>query len=343
MSVTAWDCSTPSWASPIENGRVLLPTRDDAGVHPAGGAHLGGKRAGQRQLVGATARRLADVEQRSQLLDQLFAGAQQARVLDRHCRLVGQDLHEAHVIVAEAARRTCQQADDAVDPVVGAHGHEKHRPRSRPGGTGIGDLRHDKWSATRQRAPDGTCRSAVGGQRQRAALSVCRCTADGDEVERQRRRQRGGRRQVAHVNVGFLAVEYPARLVADDRAEGGHDRFDRGQAGQLRTDALHGFELARPRRAGRAGTGDDVGGELAGIDAGQRYLIAREVLPTHALQHDRAATRVGHGNNELALVVALAAQDARQRVDAHAGGARRAADRGHRAQRTVGVGQQQYG
>ena len=61
-------------------------------------------RRGQLELVGRRAGRFADLEQRGELLDELVAAREEACVLDRHGRLIGQDLEQPQVVIVEVVR-----------------------------------------------------------------------------------------------------------------------------------------------------------------------------------------------------------------------------------------------
>jgi hypothetical protein len=75
------------------------------------------------------ASRLTDLEQPGKLADELVAAVEKARVFDRDRRLVGEDLHQAHVVVIEAAASPRHDDDETGDAALVVQRHDEHRVR----------------------------------------------------------------------------------------------------------------------------------------------------------------------------------------------------------------------
>ena len=110
-----------------ELAALLVPARDEAGVHARGSAQLSREHAGQVALVGGAATGLADVEQRRQLGHVAVALGQQAGVLDGHRSLVGEHAEQSQLIVGEAREAQSREHDHADDPALGAQRRQQHR------------------------------------------------------------------------------------------------------------------------------------------------------------------------------------------------------------------------
>ena len=83
----------------------VVPARDERAVRVRRLADARREQRGERLLILRGTGRLADLEQPGKLVDELVTALEQARVLDRHGGLVGQDLDQTQIIVVEAADR----------------------------------------------------------------------------------------------------------------------------------------------------------------------------------------------------------------------------------------------
>ena len=137
-STTAAD--RPSRQHDAHAGRAFVPAAYSCRVRARGAAHSAGQLRCQLPLVGCRTRRFADLEQSSELTNELVPPGQQPRVLDRHGGLVGQDLQQAQVVVVEARLARRDKAQQTVDLALVEQRHDEQRVRAHAVRPSVGAL-----------------------------------------------------------------------------------------------------------------------------------------------------------------------------------------------------------